>query len=101
MVVEEALRIKALPPYLFARIDEKITEAKAKGVDVISLGIGDPDMPTPDHIIERLIQAARKPANHRYPSYVGMLEFRRAVADWYKQRSNVELDPKQEVVTLI
>ncbi|WP_460000557.1 LL-diaminopimelate aminotransferase [Paradesulfitobacterium aromaticivorans] len=101
MVVEEALRIKALPPYLFARIDEKIIEAKAKGVDVISLGIGDPDMPTPDHIIERLTQAARKPANHRYPSYVGMLEFRQAVADWYKQRSNVELDPKKEVVTLI
>ncbi|WP_206812898.1 LL-diaminopimelate aminotransferase [Paradesulfitobacterium ferrireducens] len=99
--MEEALRIKALPPYLFARIDEKVSAARAKGVDVISLGIGDPDMPTPDYIIERLTQAARNPANHRYPSYVGMLQFRQAVADWYKQRSKVELDPKKEVVTLI
>ncbi|HWQ43580.1 MAG TPA: LL-diaminopimelate aminotransferase [Desulfosporosinus sp.] len=99
--MEEAQRIQSLPPYLFARIDEKIAEATAKGVDVISLGIGDPDLPTPDHIIDKLVEAARNPANHRYPSYVGMLEFRRAVAEWYKRRSNIELDPKKEVVTLI
>jgi LL-diaminopimelate aminotransferase len=99
--MEEAQRIQALPPYLFARIDEKIADAKAKGVDVISLGIGDPDLPTPDHIIDKLVEAARNPENHRYPSYVGMLEFRSAVAEWYKRRSNVVLDPKKEVVTLI
>lgn len=99
--MEEARRIQALPPYLFARIDEKIAEAKAKGVDVISLGIGDPDLPTPDHIIDKLVKAARNPVNHRYPSYVGMLEFRQAVAEWYKRRSNIVLDPKKEVVSLI
>ncbi len=99
--MEEARRIQSLPPYLFARIDEKIANAKAKGVDVISLGIGDPDLPTPAHIIEELIKAARNPKNHRYPSYVGMLEFRQAVAEWYKRRSNIVLDPKKEVVTLI
>ncbi|MHB1651120.1 MAG: LL-diaminopimelate aminotransferase [Desulfitobacteriaceae bacterium] len=100
--MEEAQRIQALPPYLFARIDDKIAAAKAQGVDVISLGIGDPDLPTPDHIVERLIKAARNPENHRYPSYVGMLEFRQAVADWYKAHSpKIELDPKKEVMALI
>ena len=99
--MEEAQRIQSLPPYLFARIDEKIVAAKAKGVDVISLGIGDPDLPTPDHIIDELVRAARNPANHRYPSYVGMPEFRQAVAEWYKRRSNISLDPSKEVVTLI
>jgi len=88
--MEEALRIQALPPYLFARIDEKISTAKEKGIDVISLGIGDPDLPTPDHIIDRLVEAARNPANHRYPSYVGMLEFRAAVAEWYQRRFAVK-----------
>ncbi|EGW37153.1 LL-diaminopimelate aminotransferase [Desulfosporosinus sp. OT] len=99
--MEEARRIQALPPYLFARIDEKIAEAKAKGVDVISLGIGDPDLPTPDHIIDKLVKAARNPVNHRYPSYAGMLEFRQAVAEWYKRRSNIVIDPQKEVVSLI
>lgn len=99
--MEEARRIQSLPPYLFARIDKKIAEAKAKGVDVISLGIGDPDLPTPDNIIDELVKAARRPKNHRYPSYVGMLEFREAVAEWYKRRSNVILDPENEVLTLI
>jgi len=99
--MEEAQRIQSLPPYLFARIDEKIANAKAKGVDVISLGIGDPDRPTPDHIIEALVKAAHNTENHRYPSYIGMLEFRQAVAEWYKRRSNITLDPKKEVVTLI
>jgi LL-diaminopimelate aminotransferase len=100
-IMEEAQRIQLLPPYLFARIDEKIANAKAKGVDVISLGIGDPDLPTSDNIINKLIEAARNPDNHRYPSYVGLLEFRSAVAEWYKRRSSIVLDPKEEVVTLI
>ena len=99
--VEEAIRMQALPPYLFARIDEKIAMAKANGVDVISLGIGDPDLPTPDNIIKRLVTAAHNAENHRYPSYVGLLEFREAVAEWYKRRANIELNPQNEVVTLI
>ncbi len=99
--MEEALRMQAIPPYLFARIDEKIAMAKAKGVDVISLGIGDPDLPTPENIIDRLVSAAHNSDNHRYPSYVGMLEFREAVAEWYKRRANIVLDAKSEVITLI
>lgn len=99
--MEEALRMQSLPPYLFARIDEKIANAKAKGVDVISLGIGDPDLPTPDYIIDELVKSAHNPENHRYPSYIGLLKFREAVAEWYKRRSNISLDPKKEIVSLI
>jgi LL-diaminopimelate aminotransferase len=98
---EQAQRIKNLPPYLFARIEKLVAEKKAAGVDIISLGIGDPDMPTPEHIIEELQKQATVPANHQYPSSVGMLSFRQAVADWYRKRSGVELDPATEVVSLI
>ncbi len=96
-----AKRLSTLPPYLFAAIDKAKEEVKAKGMDIISLGIGDPDLPTPDFIIEELYRAAKIPANHQYPSYVGMLAFRQAVADWYKERFNVDLDPKREVLALI
>ncbi len=99
--MEEAKRIKQLPPYLFARIEKKIEKAKAEGVDVISLGIGDPDRPTPDHIIDKLCEQAHNPVNHQYPSSVGMLSFRQAVATYYQNRFGVELDPKSEVVSLI
>ncbi len=101
MVIEKADRLKALPPYLFAEIDRLKAEVVAKGVDVISLGVGDPDLPTPKHIIERLKKAAGDPANHQYPSYSGTGEFRTSVANWYKKRFNVDLDPQKEVVTLI
>ena len=94
-------RLAALPPYLFAEIDRVKAEVKARGVDIISLGIGDPDLPTPDCIIDALSAAARKPENHQYPSYVGMLAFRAAVADWYQARFGVSLDPDREVVSLI
>ncbi|MHC1688807.1 MAG: LL-diaminopimelate aminotransferase [Methanothrix sp.] len=94
-------RIKHLPPYLFAAIDKAKQEARAKGVDVIDLSVGDPDLPTPAHIIEALCLAAKDPANHQYPSYEGKLTFRRAVADWYKRTFNVVLDPQKEVLTLI
>lgn len=94
-------RLAKLPPYLFAEIDRVKAEVKAEGKDIISLGIGDPDMPTPDFIIQALCEAAKNPANHRYPSYVGLLTFRRAVADWYKTRFGVDLDPASEVVSLI
>ncbi len=98
---EIAERLKRLPPYLFAEIDRKKREVRARGVDVIDLGIGDPDLPTPPHIIHALQKAAEDPANHRYPSYEGMLAYRQAVADWYAKRFNVRLDPEQEVLTLI
>jgi len=100
-MAEIAERLKHLPPYLFAEIDKKKREVRARGVDVIDLGIGDPDLPTPPHIIHALQKAAEDPANHRYPSYEGMLAYRQAVADWYAKRFNVRLDPEQEVLTLI
>jgi LL-diaminopimelate aminotransferase len=98
---DRAQRLKRLPPYLFKEIDRKKAEVKAKGVDIIDLGIGDPDLPTPNHIIEALQEAAVVPANHRYPSYSGMLEYRAAVAQWYKRRFEVDLDPEEEVLALI
>ncbi len=97
----EATRIKKLPPYLFARIEKKIEEAKEKGIDIVSFGIGDPDQPTPGYIIDELCKEAYNPANHQYPSSVGMLSYRKAVSDYYKKTHNVDLDPKTEIVTLI
>ena len=94
-------RVAALPPYLFAEIDRVKAEVRARGVDIISLGIGDPDLPTPDFIVEALCAGAKKPENHQYPDYVGLLTFRTAVADWYKARFGVSLDPTREVVSLI
>lgn len=94
-------RIKNLPPYLFAAIDKAKQEARARGVDVIDLSVGDPDLPTPAHIVEALRQAAKDTHNHQYPSYEGKLTFRSAVADWYKRTFDVDLDPRNEVLTLI
>ncbi|EHJ46728.1 LL-diaminopimelate aminotransferase [Solidesulfovibrio carbinoliphilus subsp. oakridgensis] len=94
-------RLAALPPYLFAEIDRVKAQVRARGVDIISLGIGDPDMPTPEFIVEALAASAKKPENHQYPDYVGLLSFRTAVADWYKTRFGVALDPATEVVSLI
>ena len=101
MDVKWASRIAGLPPYLFAEIDAKKNELIKKGVEVIDLGVGDPDIPTPDFIIEALKVGAEDPENHRYPSYQGMRSFRVAVADWYKERFNVDLDPDTEVIALI
>ncbi|MCS7262336.1 MAG: LL-diaminopimelate aminotransferase [Aquificaceae bacterium] len=100
-MLEYAQRIKSLPPYLFAQIDQKKREKLAQGVDLIDLGVGDPDIPTPQPVVEAMKRAVEKPENHRYPSYEGMLSFREAVADWYKRRFGVQLDPATEVVTLI
>jgi LL-diaminopimelate aminotransferase len=100
-MVKPASRIENIPPYLFARIDKKKAEARKKGHDLIDFGVGDPDIPTPQHIIKKMKEALDDPANHRYPSYEGMFEYRKAVADWYKKRFNVELDPADEVVALI
>jgi len=97
----QAKRLQGLPPYLFAEIDRMKQEQVKKGVDIISLGIGDPDLPTPPHIIQALAKAAADPANHQYPSYEGMLAFRKAAADWYWSRFGVTLDPVTEVLSLI
>jgi len=94
-------RINSLPPYLFATIDRAKQEAIRKGIDVINLSIGDPDLPTPRHIVEAMRNSVEKPERHRYPSYEGMLSFREAAANWYRRTMNVELDPEDEVLTLI
>ncbi|HEV2895627.1 MAG TPA: aminotransferase class I/II-fold pyridoxal phosphate-dependent enzyme, partial [Actinomycetota bacterium] len=96
-----ARRIEAIPPYLFAEIDRKIAERKAAGVDVISFGIGDPDLPTPDFVVEELARAASDPSTHQYPSYFGLPSFRRAIADFYRRRFGVELDPDSQVLPLL
>jgi LL-diaminopimelate aminotransferase len=101
MKFEKARRIKELPPYLFAEIDRRKREALAKGVDLIDLGIGDPDIPTPAPIVERLKSAAETTVNHRYPSSSGLPEFREAVAGWYERRFGIKLDPETEVLSLI
>ncbi|MBC7334348.1 MAG: LL-diaminopimelate aminotransferase, partial [Actinobacteria bacterium] len=100
MNFEESNRLKELPPYLFAEIDMTIQEKRKKGIDVISLGIGDPDLPTPSEVIETLCREARNPANHQYPSSYGLKKFREAVSDFYKKRFNVELDPDEEIIPL-
>jgi len=94
-------RLQALPPYLFAEMDRLKQEQVKKGMDIISLGIGDPDLPTPPHIIQALAEAAADPRNHQYPSYEGMPSFRKAAADWYRSRFGVTLDPETEVLSLI
>ncbi len=94
-------RVENLPPYLFVQISKKIAAKKARGEEVISFGIGDPDIPTPNHIIEELCRSAHDPVNHRYPESEGLPEFRRAVAEWYQKRFGVDLDPEKEVVSLI
>ena len=98
---KRANRITQLPPYLFAEIDRKKAEIRAKGVDIIDLGVGDPDLPTPDHIVRKAQEAVTNPAYHTYPSYAGMLAFREAVAAWYERRFGVKLDAETEVLTLI
>jgi len=98
---EFASRIKHLPPYLFASIDRMKQEAVKKGMDIIDLSIGDPDIPTPGPIVRAMKKAVENPVHHRYPSYEGMLSYREAVAHWYKKRFNAKLDPRTEVLSLI
>jgi LL-diaminopimelate aminotransferase len=96
-----AQRIQTIPPYLFAEIDKKKEEAIKRGVDIINLGIGDPDQPTPNNIIEKLRESVKDPKTHDYPPYAGTAEFRQAVTLWYKNRFGVDLDPDNEVMALI
>jgi LL-diaminopimelate aminotransferase len=99
--IKPAARLGLLPPYLFAELDRLKKEVQQTGVDVISLGIGDPDLPTPAHIVTRLQQAAADPVNHRYPDYEGLERFRAAAAGWYRRRFEVLLDPVREACALI
>ncbi len=94
-------RINSLPPYLFATIDTAKAETVAKGVDVIDLGVGDPDQPTPAHIVESMCNAVRDPKTHGYPSYIGMPEFREAAANWCKTSKGIDIDPASETLTMI
>ena len=96
--MRQSARLERLPPYLFAELERKIAEKRAAGVDVISLGIGDPDTATPELVVDALDRAARDPGTHRYPSNRGRPEFREAVAGFYRRRFGVELDPDREVV---
>lgn len=100
-MLELANRLQMLPPYLFARIDKIKQEEMKKGKKLIALGIGDPDLPTPQFVIDKLYEAAKRPANHQYPSYWGMGEFRKSVARWYDSRFGVKLNPENEVIALI
>ncbi|MCD8024642.1 MAG: LL-diaminopimelate aminotransferase [Candidatus Gastranaerophilales bacterium] len=94
-------RLDKIPPYLFARIDAKVAEAKAKGLDVISLGIGDPDMPTVQTVVNAMHSAIDNPKNHDYPPYDGTKEFKQASADWMKSRFGVELNADDEILANI
>ena len=96
-----ARRLDAVPPYLFAELERKIEEREKAGIDVISLGIGDPDLPTPEPVVEALARAARDPATHRYPSNRGTEAFRHTVAGFYRERFGVDLDPETEVIPVL
>ena len=101
MAFDLARRLTALPPYLFKELDRQRDEVKARGADIIDLGVGDPDRPTPPHIIEALRKAALDPANHQYPLYSGLNAFREVVAEWYQKRHQVSLAAASEVCSLI
>ncbi len=99
--MEVSHRLKAIPPYVFAEIDKKRQAAVARGVDVINLGIGDPDQPTPRHIVDAMHEALEKPINHHYPPFGGMKEYKEAAAEWCKKRFGITVDPVTEVTSLI
>ena len=94
-------RLAQLKPYPFVEISRTISEKRAAGEEVVTFGIGDPDIPTPPHIVDRLVQASRTPGNHRYPETDGLPELRRAIADWYEKTMGAKLDPDKEVIPLI
>ncbi|CFX76847.1 Pyridoxal phosphate-dependent transferase [Syntrophomonas zehnderi OL-4] len=99
--MRESTAMQNLPPYLFARIEQKIVQAKEAGIDIINLGIGDPDLPTPKHIIDQMAKSIYDSENHQYPSSAGLSSYRKAVADWYLKRFGVTLNPQTEVVSLL
>ncbi|HEY0279795.1 MAG TPA: LL-diaminopimelate aminotransferase [Solirubrobacterales bacterium] len=100
-IADPSKRLQAIPPYMFQELERRIEEKRAAGIDVISLGIGDPDMPTYDYIVEAMQKAVADPATHQYPSNRGREDFRRAFADFYDRRFGVEIDPANEVIPAI
>lgn len=96
-----AKRLDRLPPYLFVDINRRIADMRARGIDIVTFAIGDPDMPTPEHIIDRLCREAHVPVNHRYPETDGLPELHEAIAEWYRGRFDIDLDPETEVLPLI
>jgi alanine-synthesizing transaminase len=100
-VMEEFYRIKRLPPYVFNIVNEQKYKARVRGEDIVDFGMGNPDMPTPKHIVDKLVAAASDPRNHRYSVSRGIERLRGAMADWYKRRYDVDLDPESEVVATI
>jgi alanine-synthesizing transaminase len=101
MAIEEFPRMKRLPPYVFATVNALKMEARRRGEDIIDLGMGNPDMPTPPHIVDKLIEAAGKAANHRYSASRGITKLRVAISDWYKRRFDVDIDPETEAIATI
>ncbi len=101
MAIEEFPRMKRLPPYVFATVNALKMEARRRGEDIIDLGMGNPDMPTPQHIVDKLTEAANKGQNHRYSASRGITKLRVAIADWYKRRFDVDIDPETEAIATI
>jgi alanine-synthesizing transaminase len=99
--MEEFRRINRLPPYVFNIVNELKVKARARGEDIIDFGMGNPDLPTPPHIVEKLCEAARNPRNHRYSASRGITKLRLAIADWYRRRHGVEIDPEREAIATI
>ena len=96
--MDDFYRIKRLPPYVFAIVNDLKTKARAKGQDIIDLGMGNPDQATPKHIVDKLIEAAQNPKNHRYSASRGITRLRKAITTWYRDRYGVELDPDSEAI---
>ncbi|MGE5842119.1 MAG: aminotransferase class I/II-fold pyridoxal phosphate-dependent enzyme [Deltaproteobacteria bacterium] len=94
-------RMDRLPPYMFKVVDKLKHDLRRDGVDIVDLGMGNPDIPTPRHIVEKLVEAAEKPQNHRYSASAGITKLRHAIADWYKRRWGVEIDPEEEAIATI
>lgn len=94
-------RLDRLPPYVFATVNELKMEARRKGEDIIDLGMGNPDLGTPEHIVEKMVEAARKPHNHRYSASMGIRKLRMAISSWYQRRFDVDIDPEREAIVTI
>lgn len=99
--MQEFPRMKRLPPYVFATVNDLKMKLRRQGEDIIDLGMGNPDIPTPKHIVDKLVEAAQKPTNHRYSASKGIPNLRKAISNWYKRRYNVDIDPETEAVVTI
>jgi alanine-synthesizing transaminase len=99
--MQEFRRMERLPPYMFKVVDKLKIDLRHEGVDIVDLGMGNPDIPTPKHIVDKLIEAAQKPQNYRYSASAGINKLRRAISDWYKRRWNVDIDPEEEAIATI